>query len=427
MSTYDNDPTARTIAPTSGEGVPAAEAERLGEPYRRLLAGRRGLPVPAARPTAIVPGGLYGTDGANLYLVDTASGTAALIGPHGPVEVSIGALAFSDSGILYGISLTSAAQLYTIDVTTGAATAVGPLGIGFIFEGGLTFDSTGRLVGVDQGDAGAATTFTIDTATGAATVLGPLRGQPRDLNGLTRAGDLVYGIDRPTDSLGRLDVTTGSYSVIGVTGVPIGDTGGLAYDPADGSLYATFQADGGFYRIDPATGAATLIAVNRVDHGLAFAPVDKPRELTTYSVKFVCGVQQEAEPVRTVLRPGEYATEINIHNPNNRPVRIRKYLLPLVVKDTVIGREPEFSRIWAKDEITLPPDTATLDDCYRIGELLYGSPPPQPLPLTVGFLELVTTAPVVVTVVYTANAADGRTLTMDVERVPGRPKVTGRD
>jgi len=59
---------------------------------------------------------------------------------------------------------------------------------------------------------------------------------------------------------------------------------------------------------------------------------------------------------------------------------------------------------------------------YRIGQLLYGSPPPQPLPLTVGFLELVNTAPLAVDVVYSATGPSGRTLTMDVQRVKGRPK-----
>lgn len=398
------------------------EEERFNAEYRRMMAARREIPAPAAAPAAIVPGALYGTDGANLYLIDTVSGAAALIGPHGPVEVAIGAIAFGDSGILYGISLTANAQLYTIDVTTGAATAVGPLGVGFVFEGGLTFDAGGRLIGVDEGNAGAARTFEIDTATGAATIIGPAGGQARDINGLTRDGDIVYGIDRPTDTLGRLDVVTGAYTVIGVTGAPIGDTGGLAYSPVDAVLYATFQADGGFYRIDPGTGAATLVAVNRVDHGLAFAPREEPGELLTYSVKFVCGEQRRTDPARTVLRPGSYATEINIHNSQNVPVRIRKFILPLVVKDSVIGREPDFTRIWARDEITLPPDTATMDDCYRIGELLYGSPPPQPMPLTVGFLELVTTRPVVVDVVYTASDPDGRTLTMDIERVPGQRK-----
>jgi hypothetical protein len=401
---------------------PSTGAERFSEQTRNVMAARLALPAPAAAMAAIVPGGLYGTDGANLYLIDTATGAASLIGPHGPVEFAIGALAFADSGVLYGISLTGAAQLYQIDVTSGAASAIGPLGIGFIFEGGLTFDAAGRLIGVDQGDDARATTFEIDTATGAATIIGPPGGQARDINGLTRDGAVVYGIDRPSNSLGRLDVTTGSYTQIGLTGATIGDTGGLALDQATGALYATFAADGGFYRIDPATGAATLIAVNHVDYGLAFAPQDKPGKLLTYSVKFVCGVQQNQEPAQTIVRPGIYATDINIHNYHDVPVRILKYVLPLVYADKVIGREPDLTGIRGKDAITLPPNTATMDDCYRIGQLLYGSPPPQPLPLTIGFLELVTTAPVAVDVVYTATDPSGRTLTMDVHRVKGRTK-----
>jgi hypothetical protein len=312
--------------------------------------------------------------------------------------------------------------LYRIDVTTGVASAIGPLGIGFVFEGGLTFDAAGRLIGVDQGDAATAKTFEINTATGAATIIGPPTGQARDINGLTRDGTIVYGIDRPTDSLGRLDVGTGSYIQIGLTGATIGATGGLAFDEANNTLYATFAADGGFYRIDPATGIATLIAVNHVDHGLAFAPQEEPSKLLTYSVKFVCGVQESQEPAETVVRTGIYATEINIHNYHDDPVRIRKYVLPLVLKDKVIGREPELTGILARDQIILPPNTATMDDCFRIGQLLYGTPPPQPMPLTVGFLELVATAPLAVDVVYTATDLSGRTLTMDVQRVEGRAK-----
>ena len=161
-----------SATPSAGSGEDA-----FSDDYRRLMAERRALPAPAASLPAIRPGALYGTDGANLYLIDTATGAASLIGPHGPVEFAIGALAFGDTGMLFGISLTDAAQLYTIDVGSGAATAVGPLGIGFVFEGGLSFDSAGRLIGVDQGDASAATTFEIDTTTGAATIIGPANGQ----------------------------------------------------------------------------------------------------------------------------------------------------------------------------------------------------------------------------------------------------------
>jgi hypothetical protein len=403
------------LSPASGE---AAFPEQL----RETMARRRALPAPAAPVPGLVPGGLYGTDGANLYLIDKTTGAANLIGPHGAVEFAIGAIAFDAGGVLYGISLTEAAQLYTINVATGAATAVGPLGIGFVFEGGLTFDSTGRLIGVNQGDANAAQAFEVNTATGAATLIGPPSGQARDIDDLTREGAVIYGIDRPSSTLGTLDPGTGVYTVIGGTGDPVGDTGGLAFSEADGKLYATFAANGGFYTVDKTTGAATLIAVNNVDFGLAFAPQEEPARLVSYSVKFVCGVQDSDELEQGVVRPGIYSTEINIHNYHGTKVAVRKLVLPVVFDGKPRGREPEYVRPQASDSIVLPPNTATMDDCFRIGQLLYGGAPPQPLPLMIGYLEIVSTLPLAVDAVYTVSDRERRTLAIDVERVEGRPK-----
>ena len=70
----------------------------------------------------------------------------------------------------------------------------------------------------------------------------------------------------------------------------------------------------------------------------------------------------------------------------------------------------------------LPPDTATMDDSFRIGELVYGSPPPQPLPLTIGYLEIVSTLPLAVDAVYTVTDRKRRSIAIDVERIEGRPK-----
>ena len=114
--------------------------------------------------------------------------------------------------MLYGISLTDKAQLYRIDVASGAATAVGPLGIGFVFEGGLTFEATGRLIGVNQDSDVDAQAFEINTATGGATIIGPVGGQARDIDDLTRDGDMIYGLDRPSNTLGRLDPASGAYT-----------------------------------------------------------------------------------------------------------------------------------------------------------------------------------------------------------------------
>ena len=406
---------AGQASPLSGEGA-------FPEHQREVITTRRALPAPAARMADLVPGGLYGTDGANLFLIDKTTGAASMIGPHGPVEFAIGAIAFDASGALYGISLTEAAQLYRIDVTSGAATKVGPLGIGFIFEGGLTFDATGRLIGVNQGDAGAAQAFEINTATGAATLIGPPDGQARDIDDLTRDDDVIYAIDRPTNTLGRLDAATGVYTVIGATGATIGATGGLAFSASDGKLYATFSADGGFYTIDKSTGAATLIAINHVDFGLACAPQEKPAGLTSYSVKFVCGFQTSEALETGSVRPGSYATEINIHNYHDTRVAVRKYILPLVTKGEARGREPRYVRAQAQDAIVLPPNTATMDDSFRIAELLYGAPPPQPLPITIGYLEIVSSLPLAIDAVYTATDREGRAVAIEVERIEGRPK-----
>jgi hypothetical protein len=402
-------------SPLSGE-------EAFPEQQRRIIEARRALAAPAAQPADLVAGALYGTDGANLFLIDKTTGAASLIGPHGPVEFAIGAIAFDAGGVMYGISLTDAAQLYRIDVTTGAATAVGPLGIGFVFEGGLTFDAAGQLIGVNQGDAGASQAFAINTATGAATLIGPPNGQARDIDDLTRDGDIIYGIDRPSNTLGVLNPATGVYTVIGGTGDTIGDSGGLAFCQADGKLYATFAANGGFYTVDKATGAATLIAINKVDFGLAFAPEEKPAKLMSYSVKFVCGLQERDDLDGGVVRPGIYATEINIHNYHDVRVEVRKHVLPVVIKNEAVGREPRYVRVQAQDAIVLPPNTATMDDSFRLGELLYGSPPPQPLPLTIGYLEIVSTRPLAIDAVYTVSDREGRTVAIDVERVEGQPK-----
>jgi hypothetical protein len=410
-----HEPHHEQSSPLSGEAD-------FPERQREAMTARRGLSSPAAKMAGLVPGGLYGTDGANLFLIDRTTGAANVIGPHGPVEFAIGAIAFDAGGVLYGISLTSAAQLYRIDVTSGAATPIGPLGIGFVFEGGLTFDSAGRLIGVNQGDASAAQTFEINTATGAATLIGPPNGQARDLDDLTREGNVIYAIDRPSNTLGRLDPATGVYTAIGATGATVGASGGLAFCEADGRLYATFSDDGGFYTIDKSTGAATLIAINNVDFGLAFAPQEKPAKLISYSVKFVCGLQSSEKLEEGAVRPGVYATEINIHNYHDVRVAIRKHFLPLVAKDEVRGREPKYVRAQAQDAIVLPPNTATMDDSFRIAELLYGSPPPQPMPMTIGYLEIVSTLPLAIDAVYTVTDREGRSVAIEVERAEGRPK-----
>lgn len=129
-------------------------------------------------------------------------------------------------------------------------------------------------------------------------------------------------------------------------------------------------------------------------------PACKPKTVR-YSVKFVCGVQPEACGCAP-LQPGRYGTLIAIHNYSQDPVTLRKRFIPVVLAGAPLGREPRFGTVRAEDSIDLPPHTATMDDCCRIGELLYGGPSDA---LTVGVLEIVASRDIAVTATYTTDQA----------------------
>ena len=121
-----------------------------------------------------------------------------------------------------------------------------------------------------------------------------------------------------------------------------------------------------------------------------------------YSVKFICGTQNPSTAC-TPVRQGAYATEINIHNfhpvvtPPLPPAHIQKRILLLVHNNQTVGLEPQIANAQNFASITLPPDSATMDDCCNIG------PNFKPNLLNIGFLELVSDVLVNVTAVYTAT------------------------
>jgi len=140
-----------------------------------------------------------------------------------------------------------------------------------------------------------------------------------------------------------------------------------------------------------------------------------------YSVKFICGVQGESGCACAPVQPGTYATEINIHNYSFKPVEIVKRFVPVVFAGAPVGREPRVAGVRAEDRIILPPQTATMDDCCRITELLFGEATTRPLPLTIGFLEITTSADVAVTAVYTTSSGkSGGGVAIEVESVTPR-------
>lgn len=138
-----------------------------------------------------------------------------------------------------------------------------------------------------------------------------------------------------------------------------------------------------------------------------------------YSVKFVCGYnnsnvgvggihldKKEGEPT---VKFGNYATDINIYNFNiyGTPTGLgytvlEKSVILLVDRGIPVGREPRtVGPVWS-ETLNLPFNGATMDDCNRIAEMIWGFIP-TPFPLTIGFLVIGSTDEVDVTAVYTAE------------------------
>ena len=97
----------------------------------------------------------------------------------------------------------------------------------------------------------------------------------------------------------------------------------------------------------------------------------------SFAAKFVCGVQSplvpganNSVPGEPVFKPGNYATDISIHNPNYRGITIKKKLLILVGTNATGGdlivREPQTAQPTPFITVDLGPDGATMDDCNAL-------------------------------------------------------------
>jgi hypothetical protein len=254
-------------------------------------------------------------------------------------------------------------------------------------------------------------------------------------------GDHKIGID-PNDIVNTIIdlVRTAATTINNLSLVPSGATApfisaispAAGYGPLAGDEDHTLQFEVDFKGVKPCTDETQVFkgTLDAVADGVVVArkrvtitvPPCEPKEIYSYNVKFVCGVQKDCQCDETVVRPGLYATDINVHNFKDTKVKIEKYVLPVVLVGSPIGRESRFVERKAADRIVLPPNTATMDDCYRIRELLFGGPPSQPLPLTIGFLEIVSSEELSVTAVYTATDAQSHSVSIDVEQIEGKLK-----
>jgi hypothetical protein len=190
-----------TINPTTAAGSLVATS-----PYRSPGLAFRG-------------GKLYIFDDASLKMVelDPATGAGINIIDIGTVPFNNeGDIAFRSDGIGFMSSWPAGTPLRRFDVSAGTSTVIGPLSL--VFDG-LAFNAAGVLYGLAEGGA----------------------------------------------QLYTIDPTTAATTLVGNTGIPAGGffNGALAFD-ASGNLYAAVAvwpptSSSVLYRIDTATGAATLI------------------------------------------------------------------------------------------------------------------------------------------------------------------------
>jgi DNA-binding beta-propeller fold protein YncE len=243
---------------------------------------------------------LYGTTdvGDALYRINTADGSYTLVGNYtlnSPgTELFIGGLVY-DSGVdlFYGISASTVARLYTVSPINAATTDIGAVGVGFIFEGGLAFDPTdGTLYGVNQGSDTNPNLLTLNTSTGAGTVVGLIGGGSHDFGGLAfDAGGQLYGLDRVTNALWKIDKSNPSGSGTAQVGSGLGGTismgvaGGMATD-SSGVVYGYGEGSNELFTVSLALGTGTVIhsylAGDPVFYSLGFSTSGSPVEPTSW-------------------------------------------------------------------------------------------------------------------------------------------------
>jgi hypothetical protein len=149
----------------------------------------------------------------------------------------------------------------------------------------------------------------------------------------------------------------------------------------------------------------------------------------TYAVKFLCGefdrkLVGEHSRLEGPVKPGNYLTAINIHNPNGRTVPLEKrgILLFAGAEPTPQERFEQPLKPAPSIKAELPADWGMEIDCPDIRmQLLRGAAPPAPTFIK-GWVIISSPAPLNVVAVYTSHAfgRDGLTegFALEVDRVP---------
>ena len=204
----------------------------------------------------IIYGSTGNQDGGRLLTIDINTGAGTLIGATGLGQVP--GLAINSNGIIYGMSDDPDADLYKIDAETGAAVFIGSTGSNFMPA--IAFDGNDILYGLGlDPNTFEFQLFTIDTNTGVPTIVGPAPGDWRGMafdptDGTiwaSTAGQEIYVINP----------NTGTPKLVGLTGLN-GGVPDIDFDDA-GNLYGAVGGGGSgnnnFISINKISGEGTII------------------------------------------------------------------------------------------------------------------------------------------------------------------------
>ncbi|MHC4129847.1 MAG: hypothetical protein ACYSUA_17115 [Planctomycetota bacterium] len=195
-----------------------------------------------------------------LYMLDTVTGAATHIGESCVVESTVGLAPSDDPDVLFG-SLGSTyvnPGLLFIDVD-----GTGCIEVGDELIEGLAYDAGN---GVLYGCWNAPQFFTMDPADG--TILNALPSPGVDLEGLAFGNGGVYAIagEDLSTNLYFFDIGQNLWTIVGPTGV-VWDEAGLAYNATENVLYAKGEEDTRLFRINPNTGASTVVGDTGIHEG----------------------------------------------------------------------------------------------------------------------------------------------------------------
>ena len=113
------------------------------------------------------------------------------------------------------------------------------------------------------------------------------------------------------------------------------------------------------------------------------APAVVPSEREVYAVKFLCGsLRPAATPasngVEWPVKPGNYLTAINVHNPNSFFTVVRKKAVLLYRADKVLPHETTQGPVKPLMAVELKPDWGFEIDCPDIRTVLLNGTVPAP-------------------------------------------------